>query len=198
MPLVNCLECGYQVSSAARECPNCQTHFPLGRVCRVCLETSKASVGIVTYKGDDYSDSDWIDARCYNAIQREYQSIRYTCPACGNVAPCQTRLKGELVFPFFFSDGSAERAVCTRCGHPVDFQHWAQPCSQCHAYYFAFTAFPEWTGVHRNCAAAAYKIHQEKFMIDQENLGPPKQSGCLTSILFICLTLFMFLLLAKV
>jgi uncharacterized paraquat-inducible protein A len=191
--LVTCLECGHQVSSAARSCPspNCGTLYPLGRTCVICLNTYKASAGLETYISDDVVC--WIDPWCYGEIQREYQSVQYTCPVCMNVEACKTSSRGGLVFPFFFTPDSMP--ACSECGHTVDDQYRAVRCQRCQTFLFSITTVEGWSHMHRNCAATAYKEYQE----NQERFAATKQSGCLTTavILFVYSALFLFSFLSR-
>ena len=168
--LVNCFECGGQVSSAATRCPKCTTKFPHGRQCLACLKYSKASTGIDTRDGQNPG---WIDAGCYEEFKSEYESIQYTCPICKNVETCKTEVDRDNVLrPFFIA--------CSQCGHPPDPQYYERHCLQCRAYVIRIMAAgtPEWP-MHKKCEASRAGLLKDQSV--------PKGAGCITTVLALLL-----------
>jgi len=169
--LLNCLECGSQVSSEARTCPQCATRYPLGRECAACLKIAKASAGLDTRNGDVRN---WIDTGCYEEFQREYQSVRFTCPVCGNIEQCQTVLEDSFVVPFFSN--------WSKCGHPVDPQYSTSKCIQCSAPVIGILnagtwGYPVHNPLHRKCEVSRQILAQRK-------AAKETKSGCLTILVF--------------
>lgn len=166
--LISCLECGEQVSSAANSCPNCNARYFGGRKCAACLRISKGSAGVETRDGDNF---DWIDNACYEEFQREYQSVHYTCPLCAHIESCQTKLKDNLLVPFF--------PDCSKCGHPPDGQFYASHCLQCRAYVIRITSV----------GTSSYPKHKKCEDSTRANIKPvvENKSGCSAVILLVLL-----------
>lgn len=160
--LVNCLECGKQVSSAARMCPSCGTPYPCGRLCVICFRVGKASDGVETRSDDEPR---WVDSFCYDIIQHEYHSVSHTCPTCQNVEAC-------------YKWSVSDKFQCRKCGHPIDTGYWVTACSHCGGPVFPIAFDNTWTGTHRGCVASARYEYEQK-------IARQSKFGCFTSLLLL-------------
>lgn len=85
--LVNCLECGKNVSSEAPRCPHCTTRYPLGVKCIVCckfLQRSKALKISKEYGGAENRVSvKFFHHSCHQQVnQIRLGRGRTSCPVC--------------------------------------------------------------------------------------------------------------------
>ncbi|HBR15983.1 MAG TPA: hypothetical protein DD725_00020 [Deltaproteobacteria bacterium] len=101
--LINCIEWGGQISSEAKECPQCKTGYPQGEPCAVCNQVVKES------EAERTLDSIWNLAhpRCYEKVKTD----TIVCEIC------HTEVKGIPV------------TVCPKCGHPFKVKE----CKYCGA-----------------------------------------------------------------
>ena len=102
--LVNCFECGAEVSSEAGECPKCGNSV-LGYYCLICDKRSKRSELVSSFSHPE----------CIAKVDEEYNSFRYTCILC------QTVQKVE--------EYSQDR--CKKCGHHIADQFKKESCWNC-------------------------------------------------------------------
>jgi hypothetical protein len=180
--LVHCWECAHHISSAARQCPACQTTFPFGRVCAICMTARKASTGTVTYSGEYVFC--WIDAICHEELVREYHPLYYSCSVCGNTETAKTEFRAGVPFPVFMD-------ACARCGHPLDSEYRAVECRRCRTLLFPRSDAAAWKYMHARCAAYAYKELQDKQQEQQHQRSVEGQSGCLAiMVLFASIVVF--------
>lgn len=70
--LINCIECGGQISSQAGECPYCKTEYPKGTKCIFCNQVMKQSeawpIGSISIHSGGYPI--WAHHCCYNKTHR--------------------------------------------------------------------------------------------------------------------------------
>ncbi|MEB3335587.1 MAG: CFI-box-CTERM domain-containing protein [Cyanobacteriota bacterium] len=89
--LIQCIECGTKLSVKASACPKCQTKYPFGKQCLVCLKPVKTSEGVGS------TDFGIMHPQCFANISK----WKYSCSACG-------------------ASIDAERVnACPNCNHPV-------------------------------------------------------------------------------
>ncbi len=85
--LVNCFECGAEVSSEAGECPKCNNPI-YGYQCKIC-NISEKRINLKWYRYLHYKDIDssveffysLAHQKCIDNISKEL-STQYTCPLC--------------------------------------------------------------------------------------------------------------------
>lgn len=93
--LINCIECGREMSSVASRCPHCKTGDPLGAICVVCDKHGRAS------DMKDSTEHGQYKAYVHEACLPEITQCQYSCPVCKN--PINTHNIDK----------------CNRCGHPI-------------------------------------------------------------------------------
>lgn len=97
-----CLECGNAVSSEASSCPHCNTGFPHGAKCMVCLEPTQVSKAVeVTLNGSYGPFVVHLHPDCHHKTN----TFEYSCPACKNKIT-------EVPSPSL-------NASCKNCGQPL-------------------------------------------------------------------------------
>ncbi|WP_449419697.1 hypothetical protein [Phormidium nigroviride] len=67
--LLQCMECGAQLSSDAEECPHCHTEYPRGVVCLGCFETLKQSEA-VKHETHNTHSTKYFHAACYHQVMK--------------------------------------------------------------------------------------------------------------------------------
>jgi hypothetical protein len=93
--LINCIECGREMSSGANRCPHCKTDEPLGAICAVCNKHGRAS------NMKDSTEHGQYKAWVHEACLAEITQCQYSCPVCKN--PITTHNIDK----------------CNKCGHPI-------------------------------------------------------------------------------
>lgn len=93
--LINCIECGREMSSGASRCPHCKTDKPIGVTCIVCNKHGRTS------DMEAYYYRIWI-LWIHNACLAEVTQCQYSCPDCKN--PITTH----------------DIQNCEKCGHPIE------------------------------------------------------------------------------
>lgn len=96
--LIKCIECGWEMSSEARSCPNCHTQFPNGRVCTVCNKVGRDS-DLTSGKYNEELKTYSMHAACF----AEIYPCQYSCPVCKKSVI--THVRG-----------------CSMCGHPFEME----------------------------------------------------------------------------
>lgn len=101
--LINCIECGKQVSSEARCCIHCGKDAT-GQECVICALRSRENSLVLFRDGrnSDYS-STYVHPQCVEEINQELK-IPITCRVCRN-----TTTLGEL-----------KKGACPSCGQGLD------------------------------------------------------------------------------
>ena len=67
--LLQCMECGAQLSSDADECLHCHTEYPRGVVCLGCFETLKQSEA-VKYETHSTHSTKYFHDNCYHQVMK--------------------------------------------------------------------------------------------------------------------------------
>lgn len=82
--LLQCMECGAQLSSDAQQCPHCHTEYPRGVVCLGCFETLKQSEA-VKHETHSTHSTKYFHAACYHQVVKPL--ILDSSFSRGNFAP---------------------------------------------------------------------------------------------------------------
>jgi hypothetical protein len=126
--LVKCFECGRELSSDAKFCPNCGTGAPHGYICAVCCQIGrisdikKHSKIHVYYTSDDGDRQTWEEIKsimhpiCFDKVQQEFknsvQALQSYCPICKAIISYK---------PLEYIKNMKIHGLpthCSKCGHP--------------------------------------------------------------------------------
>jgi hypothetical protein len=113
--LMPCMDCRGKVSTQAPQCPHCNTKFPQGITCVVCVKKGRYADGVHLGSG-----SRWMHKPCYELIMSDLQPYKFTCSVCKHT---------QMVDPI--KNNTFSSKPCSNCGQPIPREYQLEACYYC-------------------------------------------------------------------